>query len=426
MCNFEVESAKMAVFVANASEKISAIVYLADGQQCRCLSVPAAGTIKDLIRSMLQVQEDWDDIGSAASAGKSSNPDDYAIVEVSRQAGSEVATESFLDSDMPIQSKELKVLRRSWESTVLRQIKKRFSIGFGQLPAGNRRQSKSSKTKPKPKAKSMLQSDDYWFVSPFAKRPSRDDIRVKFVSRSHYTVTKSKQGWLEVKDGRTKSRWVVYEEDTLLFYKDSEDPEPLLRVDDVATCEFKLKAGKKERSIVKLRRSKLKIDLVCENDVMSEKWLSAIRQGKSGNAASDGGIQLKQDVVEMIPELTEEEEEAEIRAALSMRQMMAKARGDGDDTYLTLEDLEGLNDDGNDVYMTTEDLDYIMVNPEGDYLTLDAMRGLAEDAGYLSVDEMQRLAKPDGAYLTVEEMQHLAQDAGYLTATELRAQMAAS
>jgi hypothetical protein len=65
----------------------------------------------------------------------------------------------------------------------------------------------------------MVQSDEYWFVSPFPKRPSRNDIRVKFVMRHHYAVTKSKQGWLEVKDGRTKPRWVVYEEDTLLFYK---------------------------------------------------------------------------------------------------------------------------------------------------------------------------------------------------------------
>jgi hypothetical protein len=55
---------------------------------------------------------------------------------------------------------------------------------------------------------------------------------------------------------------------------------------------------------------------------MSEKWLSALRQGKSGGAATEGmqprvvlsyahaqeglvgGIQLKRDVVELIPELT--------------------------------------------------------------------------------------------------------------------------
>ena len=43
-------------------------------------------------------------------------------VDTSCHVTGEVATESFLDSDMPIQSKELKVLRRSWESTVLKQM----------------------------------------------------------------------------------------------------------------------------------------------------------------------------------------------------------------------------------------------------------------------------------------------------------------
>lgn len=39
----------------------------------------------------------------------------------------------------------------------------------------------------------------------------------------------------------------------------------------------------------------------------------------------------------------------------------------------------------------------------GDYLTLDAMRALAEDAGYLSVDDMQRLAKSDGRWSENED-----------------------
>ena len=32
----------------------------------------------------------------------------------------------------------------------------------------------------------------------------------------------------------------------------------------------------------------------------------------------------------------------------------------------------------------------------GDYLTIEALRTLAEDAGYLSVDEMRRLANDEG------------------------------
>ena len=54
----------------------------------------------------------------------------------------------------------------------------------------------------------------------------------------------------------------------------------MLRVDDVGSCEFKLKAGKKEKSVVKLRRSKLKIDLVCENEVVGEKgWALGLAPG---------------------------------------------------------------------------------------------------------------------------------------------------
>jgi hypothetical protein len=35
----------------------------------------------------------------------------------------------------------------------------------------------------------------------------------------------------------------------------------------------------------------------------------------------------------------------------------------------------------------------------GDYLTVDTMRQLALDAGYLTTSEAQRLAKPDGEML---------------------------
>lgn len=59
--------------------QIQAVVYLADGQQCRCIQVDANGTVQDLIEHMLeacltlltavqvndalQVQEEWEEIG---------------------------------------------------------------------------------------------------------------------------------------------------------------------------------------------------------------------------------------------------------------------------------------------------------------------------------------------------------------------------
>lgn len=118
-----------------------------------------------------------------------------------------------------------------------------------------------------------------------------------------------------------------------------------------------------------------------------------------------------------------------------------------------------------------DDLDYLMVSPEGNYLTLETVKTLAEDAGYLSVGEMKQLAKDDGKlasdslffrcccccflypsvtacgrvllmsrpthliciythththsyslgeYLTITDIQRLAADAGYLTAAQAR------
>ena len=77
----------------------------------------------------------------------------------------------------------------------------------------------------------------------------------------------------------------------------------------------------------------------------------------------------------------------------------------------------------------------------GDYLTLEAVQQLVQEAGYLSVGEMQRLCNKEGAppivvyrahcaiageYLTLAEMQHLVEEAGYMTAAELHALLSAN
>ncbi|EDQ85481.1 uncharacterized protein MONBRDRAFT_29218 [Monosiga brevicollis MX1] len=432
-------SAMAATFINNDNEKISAIVYLADGQQCRCVRVPAAGTIRDLIAGMLKVQSDWNAIGADKSAAApSSSPDDYGIVKVQRSLGEEVATEQFLDNSLTLQSKELRAVRRNWEATMLRQIRKQFSGGFGNkvVSTGNvRRQSRAQRRNTASKtARQQTASDEYWFVSPFPKRPTKDEVRVKFVSRAAYKVSKGKQGWVVIKELRKKSRWVVYEEDTLLIYKDAEDETPAMRIDDVASGELVIKKSKKEAVTIQMKWGKTKLTMICETEVMADRWVAALRQGRSGldpEAATQ--LELKSEVVDMIPELTEEEEEAEIRAALAMRLLMQKSRGAGqcvadEDAYITLSEMEAYADEEggeDDTYLTVDDMDYIMVNREGDYLTIDAMRTLAQEAGYLTVDDMQRLAKPDGEYLTIADMQRLASDAGYISAADLREQLAA-
>ena len=38
------------------------MIFLADGQECRCVTVPETTTIQDLVDHMLQVQDDWAEI----------------------------------------------------------------------------------------------------------------------------------------------------------------------------------------------------------------------------------------------------------------------------------------------------------------------------------------------------------------------------
>ena len=43
--------------------KISAIVFLAEGSECRCLQVPRQGSVQDVIEAMVALQEEWEEIG---------------------------------------------------------------------------------------------------------------------------------------------------------------------------------------------------------------------------------------------------------------------------------------------------------------------------------------------------------------------------
>ena len=56
--------------------QISAIVYLADGNECRCLQVPPYGTVADIVHAMLMLHAEWDELGAdAGSSGTRTTPD---------------------------------------------------------------------------------------------------------------------------------------------------------------------------------------------------------------------------------------------------------------------------------------------------------------------------------------------------------------
>eukprot|EP00056_Hartaetosiga_gracilis_P000763 m.40346 g.40346 ORF g.40346 m.40346 type:complete len:421 (+) comp10346_c0_seq3:192-1454(+) len=395
---------------------------------------------------MLQVQSDWNQLGNEDEMSSTTAPfdiatpsrDKFAIVEVVIPDGDGVATEKFLDESTPLNSNDLSAARQSWDRTMFRHLRAQFMHNAGKLrkkikgkgkgkgkegkdvSTGNNKDGVKRKQAVLNKRVKKDTAAEFWFTSPTAGSKQGGDVRLKFVNRDEYTVVKEKQGWLDVKEkGKKRSRWVVYQEDTLNYYKDPADTEPVFLLTNVADCELDLKKGKKEKMTIKLRKDKIKTSLLCENDVMADKWYNAITQGKSGQKEN---LKLKSDVVELIPEYTEEEELADITNALSFKKLQSA----GDGGYLTVESLRGAENggDGDDDYMSLEDITMdVMMNEEGDYLTVETMQSLLEDAGYLTIDEMNALADKDGGYIDVSTIKEVARDAGYMTAEEVHALM---
>ncbi|EGD76724.1 hypothetical protein PTSG_08075 [Salpingoeca rosetta] len=405
---------------------VKAVIFLANGDECRCIRMAETATIQDLVDHMLRVQDDWAEINVdgqkplSFKAGEDSSTDDvrdrYAIVEVCTPAGGDAPRERFLPKDMRLDDPQMRPVRQAWERIMFRQLRAQFARAFGRSAQGQdngKGKSKAAKKRAqqqrqqqqRQQREQLLQArrqakgkggkkggaSDYWFISPVPSNPKTQDVRLKFVDRDDYEVVKDKEGWLDVKEnGKRRSRWVVYQEDTLMLYKDPDDDEPAFVLKDVADCEFNTKKAAPASRVLKL---------------------------KSG-------------IVDSIPEYTEEEEERDITEALSLAKLQ---RGAGDGGYLTIEQLKSGTsssskptsagtDDVEDVYLSLDDVDYddVMMNEEGDYLTVDTLRELAEDAGYLSVDEMNRLANDQGDYLDVVAIRQLARDAGYLSVNEMR------
>jgi hypothetical protein len=46
-----------------AISQIFAIVYMSEGNSCRCLQVDKSGHVRDLVEAILALQDEWEEIG---------------------------------------------------------------------------------------------------------------------------------------------------------------------------------------------------------------------------------------------------------------------------------------------------------------------------------------------------------------------------
>ena len=128
-----------------------------------------------------------------------------------------------------------------------------------------------------------------------------------------------------VQAGKKAQQWVVYRENTVLTFNDPDDQTPTSTMDGVDGAKFEVKAKKGDSFSIKLTKGKQKLSLICENDLLCQKWQDVLKQGKSGStagrAATGGGggggaaesrgpvLKLKAFIpVEDIEEYTEEDE----------------------------------------------------------------------------------------------------------------------
>lgn len=92
-----------------------------------------------------------------------------------------------------------------------------------------KKEAPQAKQRAKSKRKQRKQGEEYWFINPLASaKGAEGSVRVKLVNTDDYVVVRKKEGWLKVKErGKKKTYWVVFHENTLLFYKDADDEAPV-------------------------------------------------------------------------------------------------------------------------------------------------------------------------------------------------------
>ena len=315
-------------------QSMSAIIYLADGEQCRCLVVKQNETVQDLVDKMLQIQEEWEVLGGSSGAstdegGTSTDDprDTYGIVIADYGDNLQgVQQERVLPKTTRLDSPELKKLHRCWARTALRNLQAQFAKSA--KGGGNKGQAGTATAGKKPGPKSGTAPSarrEYWFTTGTGKsKQFKGQARAKFVNLDDYNIVAGKEGWVTVKDkSGKKQRWVVVKENTLNYFTDPEDTKPLATVRDVDQCKLEYKAKKGDQVSIKVSKGKVKFSLICDNDIMSSRWNEALQRGQSGafGGQSGGGptpeeppaprrvIKIKMDsYVEPIPEYTEEDE----------------------------------------------------------------------------------------------------------------------
>lgn len=430
------------------------------------------------------------DASSSASPEDSSTDDPrdkYAIVVVESGDGG-VEVERLIPKQTKLNAPELKGLLKSWTRTALRHLQARYAklsktAGFKAAAAAGKKAAKGGKSK-KPSATALAAGKssagrEYLFkgadgssggsASSSSSSSSKKVARAKFVNLDAYNVVKGKEGWLLVKDksGKKAQQWVVYRENTLLTFNDPDDKGPTSTMEGVDSAKFEVKPKKGDAFSIKLTNGKQKLSLICETDLLCQKWQDALQQGKSGSTSGGGGggkggasakprgpvLKLKSMVpVEDIEEYTEEDEMRDegrlppVDSGVYITTQALHALGGlksgaavPEDSYLSIGDLSSATAQQEDSYMTVDALDGMLVDSEGSYLTLDAANAViqgagfksldgsagAPDTGYLTLADATALVaklQDDDSYLTVDEMQAaFREDDSYLTVTDMQA-----
>mmetsp|Transcript_16047 Transcript_16047/g.41593 ORF Transcript_16047/g.41593 Transcript_16047/m.41593 type:complete len:520 (+) Transcript_16047:307-1866(+) len=412
-----------------------AVIYL-DGdaargehRECRCLKVGPKTTVAAIVRRMCDVQRDWESIGGGAAkvvegdeSGTDAPEDAFGLVLVTDAGDGHPPTEEVLARGLTVDSTQFDAARQAWRRTILEQMSARCirtNAEKGLAPVADR---------------------DYWFRS--AAQRGACDAWVKLVDLDQYMVAQRKAGWLEVKDKKgRRSRWVVLHEDTLRWFGKADESSPPDGVmDDVTKAKVVAKATKSKFTI-ELKGRKSMVTLVCENDVMWERWQEALKRGRSGTARAAGpppagaaaprGVQLRLDV-DMIPEFTEEEEEAlERRGHVPAVGSLITAEHLAGDSYLSIESIAAQAADGG-YLSSTDDVAAALIDPvNGTYLDIEGLSALAAKAGfheanadtYISVGQLPwDGAAVDGGNLDLSTIQKLVGGTGnvYLTIDQAR------
>eukprot|EP00041_Stephanoeca_diplocostata_P019643 m.426887 g.426887 ORF g.426887 m.426887 type:complete len:260 (-) comp21359_c0_seq8:1692-2471(-) len=222
---------------------LSAVIFLDDGEQCRCLKLRKTDKVSDVIKKMQEVEADWRLLGDATRPSTTLQPSvqqkNYRLVactkhsdSTSGQVTNASVREEVLSNDLIVGSDRFREIRETWSKLFVRHLVASFAHGRG-IASRNKPTKNTSGNSPlrRPREKKTSKPTEYWFVCPRATAKNTE-VRVKLVDMDRYKVVKGKRGWMHVVakgvSKKTPSVWVVLQENRLSIFADTdESSEPL-------------------------------------------------------------------------------------------------------------------------------------------------------------------------------------------------------